>query len=338
MVGGSLLSDVEVAKIDTLRASLNYRKDDHKERADKSLPFQEEVSYTGSVGVENQFDPFKQLSMVGGLSYDWWDVTQADINTVTGNRFRGQVPWTTPDSDQLSPMAAVTYAFDDGTKLYGSWARKIRFPTLTNLYGSNGGNPDLKPEKSQNYILGASRPITRYARGELNLFTYDINDFITKDSTDRTAPYRNAQSVLIYGFEAIAEVFPMKDLSFRLGYTYNNSTDRSPGAPTERVTFVPTHKVDLSGRYLIPRIDVQTDLTALYVGRIWGQLPSLSSPSTAALRTGDYFVVDARISKVLANHVELYFVAHNIFDKNYEEEIGFPAPGRNLFVGVKYSY
>jgi hypothetical protein len=76
MIGGSLLSEVNVAATDTLRAAFNYRRDDHQEQATVSLPFQEAVSYTGSLGIENQFDPLKNLSIVTGVAYDWWEVTK----------------------------------------------------------------------------------------------------------------------------------------------------------------------------------------------------------------------------------------------------------------------
>jgi outer membrane receptor protein involved in Fe transport len=59
---------------------------------------------------------------------------------------------------------------------------------------------------------------------------------------------------------------------------------------------------------------------------------------TPALRTGDYFLVGARISRVFYDHFEGYFVVQNLFDKNYEEQVGFPGPGRMLFVGLRYSY
>jgi outer membrane cobalamin receptor len=144
--------------------------------------------------------------------------------------------------------------------------------------------------------------------------------------------------VFLSGFEAIAKIFPTKDLSFGVGYTYTSATDESPGRVTDRVNYVPANKVDLSMKYLTPVWGIKTDFTATYVGRMWDQLPTESSPMTQALGTGDYFIVGARISKVFCNHLEGYFVVHNLFDKNYQQQIGFPAPGRNMFVGVRYSY
>ena len=37
-------------------------------------------------------------------------------------------------------LAGLRYAFTEDTVLRGNVARKIRFPTLRNLYGTDGGN------------------------------------------------------------------------------------------------------------------------------------------------------------------------------------------------------
>ena len=90
----------------------------------------ESVSYTGSLGIENELNPIKNLSIVTGLGYDWFQVTDAPVE----NKRK-------PYDDQLSPMAGVKYAFNDGTNLFGSWAKKIRFPTLSTLYSSSAAMP-----------------------------------------------------------------------------------------------------------------------------------------------------------------------------------------------------
>jgi outer membrane cobalamin receptor len=326
MLGGSLLSDIKLAEIDTLRLAYNYRRDEHQDRGRETDPFKKAVSYTGTLAIENELMPIKNLSIVGGLGYDWFQVTESPIE---GRR--------KPYDDHLSPMAGAKYSFSDSTTIFGSWAKKIRFPTLSALYSSSAGNADLKPEKSQNYILGVSRNLGPYARAEVSGFHYDITDLITRDAPGSTT-YVNFGKVEIYGFEVAGEIFPTKDLSFRLGYTYEDATDRSSGRVTDRVTGIPEHKIDASARYVIPQIGLTLDLTGLYVSRIWGQLPTPTDSTAPALRTSDFFIMDARIAKTFFKNFELYFVAKNIFDKDYESEVGFPAPGRNLYLGMKYSY
>jgi outer membrane receptor protein involved in Fe transport len=339
-MGGNVLDEMNLSSIDTLRASFLYRRDDHQQTAATYLPFQEAVSYTGSFGVEDQFDPIKPLSIVAGVAYDWCHVTKSNQDeTNKAGDFTGFQDLKTPSANRVDPMLGATYTFDDKTKLFASWAEKIRFPTLTQLYSGNfGGNTNLKPEKTDNYVAGASRPITQYATAEASFFVHDVTDMINRNAPSPIAQYLNYGRIFIWGSEVSGQIFPMKDLSFGIGYTYTNATDESPNTPTRRVDYVPTSKVDLTGKYLIPTVLVQTDFTATYVGRMWNQLPSEGSPSTPALRTGDYFIVGARISRVFYDHLEAYFFVQNLFDKNYEEQIGFPAPGRMLFGGVKYSY
>ena len=110
--------------------SLHFKEDSHKERDDAYLPFAESKSYTGSWGLEDEFILVKNLSLVGGVSYDWFDVTQAQKNVTasgTGNFVR-QTSNPTPNTSEFNPMIGLNYQVVDGTKLFGSAARKTRFP------------------------------------------------------------------------------------------------------------------------------------------------------------------------------------------------------------------
>ncbi|HOV89623.1 MAG TPA: TonB-dependent receptor [Syntrophorhabdaceae bacterium] len=339
-IGGSLLSDIKLASIDTLKLSFHFRRDSHKERDDEYLPFDESVSHTGSVGLENELNLSKNFSVVAGLAYDWFNVVSSENSNLDKNgNFINRTKLNTPDYDsKLNPMIGATFTFTNGTKVFGSAARKIRFPTLQQLYSSKGGNIDLTAEKSWNYVLGVSRELTKYARGELSLFCHDISDFITRDVPTIDGKYMNIGKIRMVGFELSGEVNPAKDLGFKLGYTYNNATDRSPGRVTNRVLNVPEHKVDLTMKYLVPVVGVRLDMTGLYMGQSWGQLPTSSSPTTSAEKTNDYLIFNARVSKTIWKNVEAYFAVNNILDKNYETELDFPAPGRNMFLGIKASY
>jgi iron complex outermembrane recepter protein len=107
---------------------------------------------------------------------------------------------------------------------------------------------------------------------------------------------------------------------------------------TERVQYVPVHQFNLTAKYLVPVVNATVNMTALYVGQAWGQLPTPANPGNMTIATGDYFVVNARVSKTLWKGVEAYFAVNNLFDKDYQPEIDFPAPGRNMFLGLKASY
>jgi iron complex outermembrane receptor protein len=343
-LGGSFIGDVRPLDWDVIRFAFNYRGDSHKQLDDKYLPFENTFSYTGSVGLEDEFNLIKNLSLVAGVSYDWFNVTEAERNitaTGTGNFLR-QVDLTKPDTKKVyEPMIGATYSFADTTRLFGSIARKVRFPTLDQLFSSTAGNVDLKPEKSNNYTLGVSRSFSDLAKAELAGFYHDISDFISRDADPHINPsaqYQNFAKTELLGFEFYGELYPMKDLVLRGGYTFNHAQDKSPDRVTDKVRNVPEHKVDMGASYTIPYIDTRLDLVGIYMGHIYSQLPTPRSPTQAEQEVDYYYILNTRISKSFSKYFEAYLAVNNILDKNYESEYGFPGPGRNYYIGISARY
>ena len=340
--GVSFTADYTPIKWDIMRFSLNYRGDSHKERDDTYLPFAESFSYTGSIGFENEFNKFKNLSLVAGISYDWFRVDEAERNITdkkTGDFLRQENLGKPDTMDELNPMIGATYTVNEATRLFGSIARKVRFPTLQQLYSTKGGNIDLNAEKSINYTLGVSKSFEDFARGELAFFYYDISDFISRDAPGPLGgTYHNVGKIEIYGIELNGEIHPVKDLTVGAGYTYDYARDRSDGRVTDKVVNVPEHKVDIKIAYTIPCIITNINLTGTYVAEVYNQLPTPQKPQQETIKTGDYFIVDTRISKTFMKKYEAYVAINNIFDKNYESEAGFPSPGRNFFIGVSAKF
>ena len=247
IMGGSYFVDYQPVKWNTLRMSLHYKEDDHKERDDAYLPFAESKSYTGSWGLEDEFTLVKNLSLVGGVSYDWFDVTQAQKNVTdskTGNFLR-QVSNPQPNTSEFNPMIGLNYQVVDGTKLFGSVARKTRFPTLQQLYSTKGGNTGLSSEKSLNYTLGVDQALGKVGRMEFALFYYDVTDLISRDAPGTLGVYQNYGNVKRMGFELGGSVSPLDGLLLRGDYVYIDSQNESNGRVTDDVTFSPNHKVDL---------------------------------------------------------------------------------------------
>jgi iron complex outermembrane receptor protein len=337
LIGGSMTADYRPAQWDIVRLGLQYRGDSHEERDDSYLPFAKDFSYTGSVSLENEFNKIKNLSIVAGVSYDWFGVTEAERNTTDRNTgdFLEQVTLDKPDTmDEFNPMIGATYILSDSTRLFGSVARKVRFPTLSQLYSTKSGNTELTAEKSVNYTLGISHAFGSFASGELAVFYHDISDFISRDAPGTEGIYRNYAKISLAGFELSGEINPMKDLLIRLGYTYNNARDRSDDRVTDDATFVPEHKVDLGLKYTVPYIITLVDLTCVYVTDSYNQLPTPQRPDQESIKTGDYFIVNARISKSFLKRFEAYLAVNNIFDSDYESEYGYPGFGRNFYAGL----
>jgi iron complex outermembrane recepter protein len=336
LIGGAVTADYRPAKWDIVRLGVQYRGDSHKERDDSYLPFVEDFSYTGSVSLENEFNKIKNLSIVAGVGYDWFRVSEAErnINDKSSGNFLRQDSLDKPDTmNGFDPMIGATYILTDSTRLFGSIARKVRFPTLSQLYSTKSGNTELTAEKSINYTLGISHAFGSFASGELAFFYHDISAFISRDAPGTEGIYRNYAKIRLTGFELSGTINPAKDLLLKVGYTYNNGRDRSNDRVTDNVTFIPEHKIDLGVNYNVPYIITPIDLTCIYVSESYNQLPTPQRPTQETIKTGDNFIVNARISKSFLKRYEAYLAINNIFDSNYESEWGFPGLGRSFYVG-----
>ena len=326
LMGGMLLSEYRPVEWDLMRMAFHYKGDSHEQRDDVDVPFEKSFSYTGSVGFENNFNLIQNLSVVAGASYDWFDVNEAPEGEVL------------PDTkSELNPMIGATYVLPDSTRVFASIARKTRFPTLDQLYGSNG-NSDLEAERSTNYTLGMSRFFGNLLKVELAPFYHDISNYITTDAPPHVPgeyPYRNYGKIAMYGFEFTGELYPMENLVLRLGYTYNRARNRSADRVTDKVSNIPQYKVDVGAAYVVPNWKTRLDVNMVYIGSSYYQVPGIEEPDIPTIKQDSYTLFQVKITQPFLDRFEAYVSVNNILDKDYQSEYGFPAPGRTAWVGVR---
>lgn len=342
LIGGAFFADYRPAQWNILRFSYNLKKDSHCGRDDEYLPYEESLSKTGSLAFENEFTRVENLSVVLGASYDWFRVTEARENVTdsqTGDFLYHNELETGDTKHQLNPMIGATYNFGESTRFYGSIAKKIHFPTLSNLYSSRGGNIDLKPERAVNYTLGVSHIFEDKGEIEFSLYKHRITDFITWNKPYSSGgELENVGKITLSGFEITGSFTPLEYLSFTGSYCYTRARDKSFNRATENVVDVPQDKIDFGIRYMIPYIKTQINLNTTYVSRYYSELPTVSDPFAEDVITDGYGITSLRLSKSFTNNLEGYIAVNNIFDKNYESEKWFPGPGRNFYVGIAIRY
>jgi len=338
--GTSLIGELDFNPRHALRFSFHYKGDSHKERNDRYLPFASMFSHTYSLGVEYDYRSEGGLGLVAGTSYDWVDVSKAQAaQTDRRGNLTSLDDLETPDvKSELNPMVGLTYSLSDSTRLFGSVAIKTRFPTLSQLYSSRSGNRDLQAEKSTNYTFGLAQKFGQVADLEASFFYHDITDWISRDGPEMDNIYRNYANIKIMGLELIGRLRPTDNLTLTADCTLSQGSDESQGRVTDKVTRLPDIKAGLGVSYLIPLVLTKLDLRGLYEGETYSQLPTPQDPAAEELKTDPHFLVNARISKEIFNHFEVYFAVDNLFDVDYESETAFPGPGRNCLLGVTARY
>jgi outer membrane receptor protein involved in Fe transport len=348
--GLMLFADYQPVSWDILRFSYHLTKDIHEERDDEYLPFAKSYSYTGSLGMENEFTRIKNLALVAGVSYDWFDIKGSNYtDTDDDGNFDGQYDNpAAPITHSWNPMGGLTYQIDQNTKVFTSVAKKTRFPTLQELYSSKGGNIDLKTEQSVNTTLGINRALGNLGWVEVAYFYHRVSDWIDKEGPERDDQYVNIGRINMWGIEFNSEFYlPIKDLVLNFDYMYNHA--RNPNHPwveydggmyhiSDKVPNVPEHKFDVGLRYIVPRIGTKLNFNAIYVAKTYDQVPTIASPDDELRLTDSQMTFDFRITQPFMQHYEAYMAMQNMFDRDYEPEYGFPAMGRSVWFGLTAKY
>jgi outer membrane cobalamin receptor len=124
----------------------------------------------------------KQVGLVMGAGYHWQD-REDDLK------------------HDYSYVIGAHYDPLPQTRLKASHARKIRFPSLKDLYDPSGGNSTLTPEISKHYEAGIEQGLPVKTSASFTVFHDDINDFIEKDANDTSQNCSNVFSCssLSYG-------------------------------------------------------------------------------------------------------------------------------------------
>jgi outer membrane cobalamin receptor len=268
-----------------------------------------------SAYMEYEVLPFEQLGLVLGYSHHWLEKDDGG------------------DDDKGAFLAGAHYDIWRNTRIRGSVARKIRFPSIRQLYEPDSGDPDLTTEESYNYELGIEQKLPLESTVSLVGFLSDVDDYIEKLPPDDR--FKNNDEYRFLGFELTAESRAIDNLFLRAGYTYLDSEDRSSGSERDELQYRPEHKFAFEGMY---RFDMGFSIY-LNVLRVARQYDYSNTVPLEKRRMNDYTIFNMKLDQDLfRGRTGLYLGVDNLFDEDYEESFGFPQAGRTVYGGAKISF
>jgi vitamin B12 transporter len=216
------------------------------------------------------------------------------------------------------------------TRVRGSYAHKVRFPTLRQLYGPDEGNTDLQAESSNNYELAVEQILPGNSMVTLTGFYIDVKDYIEK--IPPTDTFQNNDNYLFKGIELTAETRFIQNMLLRVGYTYMETEDKSPDTEREELQYRPEHKLTFEAQYrftfgLSAYGSVQHVANQYYYSR---------REPLEKDKLNDITTVNIKLDQALfKGQLHLFVGADNLFDADYEESYAYPAPGRYLYCGAE---
>ena len=238
------------------------------------------------------------------------------------------------------------------------YGQGIKEPRFDQIFGDNFGdfgNPALKPEASKTWNAGIEqRFLGEHVRVEADYFSsrfYDLVAFAFCDPTNnfcngvlpaQAAPFGyffNTDRARARGFNLNGETRFSHWLHVAGNYSYDDSRVLVASNP-----FDPT---ELPGNHLIRRPVNSGSLTLNAAFRrlkvtLGGYFSGVRTDSDflglGLTRNPGYARFDLSSSYNVGHGVSLYARATNLFDKRYQDALGYPALGRDMRAGVKYTF
>jgi outer membrane cobalamin receptor len=233
------------------------------------------------------------------------------------------------------------------TRLRAFYGQGIVEPRLDQSFGNDPcfpGNPNLKPERSRTANAGVEQLLdSNHLRISADYFYTDLYDVIsfaflppTMACTFGTGTFFNTDRAIARGTHAVAEYKINRHLLLSGNYTYDNS--RVLQAPN---AFDPSQQ---PGNHLFHRpVNSGNIAMNLAVGRFNGNLAGYFT----GIRTDSDFMglglthapgyawFNLACSYQMVSRASLFIRVNNLFDKQYQTVLGYPALGREVLGGLR---
>ncbi len=237
--------------------------------------------------------------------------------------------------------SGLVYKINDTFALKGSAGRKVRFPTMRELFGAALNrflvNPDLRPESSflgETGLVAQSETIAGEAVFFLNR-TYDTID--QRRTEDGRRQRINLDGSRVYGVEITGKTTPLPRVSLEGFVTWMKTRAFLDDGPDRPLVEKPEWLSTITAVYNAPW-GLSLMLQSVYTGRAY----ALAEDNTLA-RLPTSLTLNGRVAYRIflprrQIFTELFFRVDNVTDEVTMPQLGLPAPGREIRGGVSVSF
>jgi outer membrane receptor protein involved in Fe transport len=249
--------------------------------------------------------------------------------------------------NRFNPSAGLAYRITPGLQLYGNYSETNRAPTPQELSCASAaypcsllnffvGDPNLNQVVARTVEIGARGQIDGGSTGQV---AWDVDVYHTQNTDDiiyestvsnpNLAFYTNAGRTLRQGVEANLR-YEWRELRVKLGYAFTDATFRTPldlnsGSnpaaddngqiqvmPGDRIPGIPRHRATLLADYAVTTtFSIGGEAMTQSSAYRFGDESNLTAP------VAGYTVVDVHASLQPIEHLTLFAVVNNVFDRRY---------------------
>ena len=228
-----------------------------------------------------------------------------------------------------------SYLFDNGLKLFANVSTGFKAPSLYQLYGEYGANPELKPEQSNSKEIG-SQWLSSNKMIELRLVVFS----------------RKIEDVIVYVYPSNFNMDVQKDKGAELEATFRLSSKliakafysyvdgevktRAAGKDTTHNNLIrrPNHMIGLNLGYQL-NDHLYISANAKTFGKRSDLYFDMTTFTNKAVGLEAYTLIDVYAEYKLKNKKATFFAdLKNIRDADYQEVYGYSTMGFNVNAGI----
>lgn len=243
-----------------------------------------------------------------------------------------------------SPSVNLGYMASDATNLYIGYSEYFIPPSPTNLYSAKYGNPNIKPESGDTLEFGINHRIDDTFVASAHIFKRDSENRIGYIS--KIGKYTNVGDEKADGWDIQLKKQFSDAFSGFVGYTHTN-VDPTDQRAENIDGYIPKGAWNVGLDYKAGKLD----LSVLGRGAIDRPGPQTADAVDRFFPANTYWVWDIGINYQATDDIKAFIKVNNVFDKFYAEhsnarynwsttpdEQWWSAPGRNLLVGMEYTF
>ena len=246
-------------------------------------------------------------------------------------------------SSNFAPALFLSYQLQDSLKLKGFMKKSFRMPTFNDLYYTEIGNANLKPEIANQYSLGFQYnfPSSQGFIGNVVIEAYhnSIHDKIVAYPKGQQFRWTmlNLGLVHIDGLEFRStlgyQISPTCQLTTMLQYTYQQAKDLTDSKTSyfgHQIPYTPWHSGNAT--LMLDYRHCTLAYNFVYTGERYSQMENIRYNHLEPWYTSDLTL------SMRYRNLKLLLEARNILDQQYDVIINYPMPGRNYNLTIQCEF
>jgi outer membrane receptor protein involved in Fe transport len=235
-----------------------------------------------------------------------------------------------PDADaDVAPtwLAGLSYDVTSALRLHASATRKIRVPSIDQLFDTAAGNPLLRAEHAYGVDVGGDYQLDPQSSIGLSAFATNAYDFIERPSGGL---FENQAQYHFRGGELTVQTSRVPRLRLQGAYSFLDSQNAGD-AGTPPLQTRPRHRSSVAWSWS-PVAGTSIRGAASYTGR---QFYDARGAVPVQMRVDGYGLLDLGFTQTLGHQYDIAVDVSNLFDHLYDQSYGLPREGRAAVVTLR---